>query len=98
VDHHAGDYIFCVGLHRAADHAGRFNAVVASHRKIVALGVRIIAAFHLAHASPVEFGRVAVLFIAGHHAALAANALRHIEVEAVLFAFSRRARRDELTR
>jgi GAF domain-containing protein len=32
---------------------------------------------------------IAILFIAGHHAALATNAFRHVEVEAILLAFAR---------
>ena len=63
--------------------------MVAAHREIVALRVRIVAAFHFAHAPPVEIGGVAVLFVAGNHTALAADALRHVEVEAVLFALLR---------
>ena len=94
VNHHACNGIFGVRLDRAADQAGGLDAVVAAHRKVMALRVGIVAAFHLAHAPPVEFRRVAVLLVAGHHAAFAADALRHVEVEAVLLARFEGTRRD----
>ena len=49
------------------------------------------ATFEFAHAAPVEAGWIAVLLIAGYDAAFAADTLRHIEVEAVLFANAGRA-------
>ena len=73
----------------------RLQAVVAAHRKVVALRIRIVAAFHFAHAPPVDRRRIAVLFVAGHHTALAADALRHIEVKAVLLARLESAFRNE---
>jgi len=60
--------------------------VVAAHRKVMPLGVRIMAAFDFADAPPVEFGGIPVLLIASDNAAFTADALRHIEVKAVLFA------------
>ena len=44
------------------------------------------AAFDLADAAPANVGRVAVLFVAGDLAGPAANALGHVEVEAILLA------------
>jgi len=49
------------------------------------LGERVGAAFDLAHSPPEDVGGIAVLFVAGDDAALAANALRHVEVKPVLF-------------
>ena len=69
--------------------------MIAAHREVMALRVRIVAAFHFAHAPPVEFRGISVLLVAGHHAALAADALRHVEVKAVLFAVFERTRRDQ---
>src|ERR1019366_4047788 len=95
VNHNAGDGIFRVSLYRAADHAGRLNAVVAAHREIVALRVGVVAAFDLADAPPVEVRRIAVLFVAGYDTAFAANALRHVEVKAILFALFEWTRGDQ---
>ena len=44
------------------------------------------AAFDLADAAPVDRRGVAVLLVAGNHAALAADAAAHVDVEAVLLA------------
>ena len=52
-------------------------------------------ALDFAHAPPVDRRRIAVLFVAGHHAALAADALRHVEVKAILFAGFQRALGDQ---
>src|SRR5260370_11759707 len=81
--HDACDPILRVGLHRAADEAGRLQAMVAAHGYVPALRLRIDAAFDLADAAPIELRGVAVLLVARHHAAFATDALRHIEVEAI---------------
>jgi hypothetical protein len=47
--------------------------------------------FDFADASPVDRRRIAILLVARHDAALAADALAHVEVEAVLLSRSRRA-------
>src|SRR5438552_4332756 len=62
--------------------------MVATHGYVPALRVWINAAFDLAHAAPIELRGVAVLLVARDHAAFATDTLRHIEVEAILFAFS----------
>lgn len=59
------------------------------------MGVRIPAAFDLSDPPPVDVRRISVLLVAGHDAALAANALRHVKVKAILFARFRRALRDQ---
>ncbi len=84
VHDHAGDWIFCIRLDRAADQARGLHAVIAAHREIVALRVRVVPAFDFADAPPVDARGIAVLLVARHHAALAADALRHIEVKAIL--------------
>ena len=56
---------------------------------------RIPAAFNFTHAPPVDGRGISVLLIAGDDAAFAADALRHVEVEAVLLSFSERAVGDE---
>jgi hypothetical protein len=50
------------------------------------LRVWIPAAFDFTHAPPVDVRWISVLFVAGHDAAFAANALAHVEVKAKLFA------------
>src|SRR5437879_2824907 len=61
----------------------------------MALRIRVMPALHLADPPPVERRRIAVLLVTGHHAALAADALRHIEVKTILLAGSQGSRRDE---
>src|SRR5438552_12655463 len=50
------------------------------------LRVRIPPAFDLTYAPPINLRRVSVLLVACHHAALAADALRHVKVKPVLLA------------
>jgi hypothetical protein len=57
----------------------------------------IIASLNFAHPAPVQLSGVPVLLVARHNATLAADALRHIEVEAVLFARVWAARRYQLS-
>ena len=63
--------------------------MVAPHRKIKTLGEGILAAFDLTHPPPVDRQRIIVLLGAGHLAAVASDALRHVEVKPVLLAGSR---------
>src|SRR5260370_37144251 len=86
--HNPCEAILRISLHRAADEARRLETMIAAHGNVPALRVRINAAFDLADASPIEFRWVAILLVARHHAAFATDALRHIEVEAILLAFS----------
>jgi hypothetical protein len=85
VDHDAGVGILCICFDGATDQAGGLQAMVATHRQVIALRIRIVSAFDFADSPPVDVGWVAVLLVAGDHAALASDALRHVEVEAVLF-------------
>ena len=96
--HDPGQRIFGISFHGTADQAGRLEAVIAAHRQVPALGFGINSAFDLADTAPVELRRVAVLLIAGHDAAFAADALGHVEVEAVLLAGFGRAARHERRR
>ena len=59
--------------------------MVAAHGNVKALRIWIEATFDLADAAPVDVGRISILLVAGHHAALATDALRHVEMKAVLF-------------
>ncbi len=63
--------------------------MVATHGEVVARGVGEVASFDFAHTPPVHRGGIAVLLAAGYDAALAADALRHVEVKAILLARSR---------
>jgi hypothetical protein len=60
--------------------------MIATHGQVVPHGVRVDAALDLAHAAPLNLSRVAVLLVARDHTALATDALRHIQVEAILLA------------
>jgi hypothetical protein len=51
------------------------------------LRIRIPAALDFTHAPPIDVRWIAVLFVAGHDAALATNALAHVEVKAELFSW-----------
>jgi hypothetical protein len=48
------------------------------------LRVRIPATFYFSHAPPINFRGISVLLVAGHNAALATDAFRHVKVKAVL--------------
>jgi hypothetical protein len=58
------------------------------------VSVRIPAAFDFSHPPPVYVRGISILFVASHNAALAADALRHIKVKAILFARFRGSLRD----
>ena len=60
--------------------------MVAADGKVVPLRRRIGAALDLSHAPPKDIGRISILLVARHHAAFAADALRHVEMKAVLLA------------
>lgn len=89
VQDQARGWVFCEGLHRTAFHAGRFQTVIAAHGKVGTPCVRIRATIDFPNASPMNIRRVAVLLIAGHDAALAADAFCHVEVKAILLTFAR---------
>jgi len=71
--------------------------VITAHREVVALSIGVIAALDVAHCTPVNCGRIAVLLVAGYDAALATDAFRHVKVEAVLLAGCKRAHRNLVT-
>jgi hypothetical protein len=93
VQHDAGRRVFLEGIDRATAHTGRLDAVIAAHREIRAMGLRVKAALDLADAPPVDGGGVGVLLVAGDDTALAADALAHIEVKSILLAAPRRTQR-----
>ena len=65
--------------------------MIATHRKVEPLGSRKDATLDFTNAAPVDVGGVGVMFIAGDDTAFATNALCHVEMEAVLFAFARQS-------
>jgi len=93
--HDAGDRIFLVRIHRTTDQARRLQAVIAAHRKMKPLRVRIESTFDFANAPPIDVSRISVLLIAGDNAAFAANTLRHIEVKTILLAWLERPLRNQ---
>jgi len=90
VQNDAGNGVLRVCLDRAAFDAVGVETVIAAHGEVVALGVGIDSSLDLADATPENIGRVAILFVARDLAGATPDALRHIEVEAVLFAFTQR--------
>ena len=95
MQHDACDWIFGVGIDRAALQAIGIEAMVAAHREVVAAGVGVDAAFNLADAPPANICGISVLLVAGNLAGAAADALRHIEVEAVLLSWLERTLGNE---
>src|SRR5688500_44265 len=88
-----GHRILLIGVDRTATEAGRLEAVIAAHRKVGAGGVGKEPALDVADPPPVDRRRIPVLLVAGDDAALAADALLHVEVKAVLLAGLECARR-----
>jgi len=86
VQNYARDGILRIRIHGTSSQAGGLDAVIASHRQMQPLCVRIPAAFDFADPPPVNFGRIAVLLVASHNTTLAADAFGHIEMKAVLLA------------
>ena len=82
--HNASEGIFRESLDWAADQARRLETVVAAHRQMKAIGVGIPTALDFADAAPVDVCWISVLLIAGDDAALAPDALGHVEVETIL--------------
>ena len=66
--------------------ASWLQAMVAAHGKVQSLRVGIPATFDFADAAPIDVRGISVLFVAGDDTAFAADALRHVEVKAILFA------------
>jgi len=95
VNYYARDRIFAIRFHWAADQARGFQAVVAAHREMMALYMRIVAALQFTHAPPVDRGWIAVLLVARNHAALATDTLRHVKVKAILLAWLERPLWDQ---
>jgi hypothetical protein len=93
VAHDAGHRILLVGIDRASAQAGRLEAVIAAHRQVGARRIWKEPALDVADPPPVDRCRISVLLVAGDDAALAADALLHVEVKTVLLARLERARR-----
>ena len=87
--------VLLVGIYGASPQAFCREAMVTSHRQIVAYSLRPGASLDLSDAAPAQIGRVAVLFIACDLAGAAADALGHVEVEAILFSGIKRPSGDE---
>lgn len=60
--------------------------MIATHRQMQPLRVRIPATFNFADASPIDVRGISVLLVASNDATLAADTLRHIKMKAVLLA------------
>jgi len=60
--------------------------MVATHRQMQTLRVRVPATLNFADASPIDVRGISVLLVASNHATLATDTLRHIKVKAVLLA------------
>jgi len=95
VQDHAGRGVLSISLHWTTDQARWLQAVIAAHRQVMALRMRIMAAFHFADTAPIDCGRIAILLVTSHYAAFATDTLRHIEVETILFTGPQRALGDQ---
>jgi hypothetical protein len=58
--------------------------MIAAHGQIKSLRIGVPPSLNFTYAPPIDFRRISVLLVASHNAAFATNALRHVEVEAVL--------------
>jgi RNA polymerase sigma factor (sigma-70 family) len=72
------------GVNSVVESSMNPHDLVAAHGKIVAAGIGVGAAFNLANAPPANLCGISVLLVAGNLAGAAADALCHVEVEAVL--------------
>jgi hypothetical protein len=90
----AGRGILLIGIYRTANEARWLQAMITSHRKIKAVSVGIPSAFDFSYSPPIDFGRISVLLVASHNAALATNTLGHVEVKTVLLTGFQRTLRD----
>src|SRR5205085_1763043 len=86
MQHNAGHRILRISIDRAAEQAIGAEAVIASHREIGAMGIRVRAAFEFTESAPLDLGRVSVLLVARDLTGAAADTLRHVEVKSILFA------------
>src|SRR5215467_11413699 len=95
VEDDTGDGIFFIGIHGAAAKAVGGEAVVAAHGEIEARSEGPDAAFDFADPAPAYVSGVAVLLVARDLTGAAADALGHVEMEAVLLAGAKFALRNE---
>ena len=84
---HNAVFQFDVGIGGTSREAGGIQAMIAGHRKMETFGLGVHAAFNLSDTAPVDGGRIVVLLVAGHDAALAADTASHVEMKTVLLAF-----------
>jgi hypothetical protein len=60
--------------------------MIAAHRQMQALRIRVPATFNFADAPPIDVRGISVLLVTSDDATLAADTLCHVEVKAVLLA------------
>src|SRR5262249_17445497 len=80
-------------IDRTSSQAGRVETVMTANGQVRSLGPRVPSTLDFRNTPPVDRGRISILFVAGDDAALAADALPHVDVEAVLLPRTRRAMR-----
>jgi hypothetical protein len=98
VDDNTGDGIFCVSFNGTARKARRLKTMITAHREMEPLRMGVPTAFYFTDTAPVNMRGIPVLLVARNHATLADDALRHVEVEAILFAESKSALRNSRRR
>jgi hypothetical protein len=86
MQNYAGERVLRIGVHGTAGQAGRLDAVIASHRQMQPLGVRIPAALNFTYSPPVDIRGIPVLLVASHNTTFATNTFGHVEMKAVLLA------------
>src|SRR5205814_9812208 len=62
------------------------QAMVTAHGQMQALRIRVPPAFDFADPPPIDVRGISVLLVASNNATLAADALRHVKVKAILLA------------
>ena len=86
MQNHAGERVLRIRVDGTAGQAGWLDTVIASHRQMQSLGVRIPTAFDFTYSPPVDIRGIAVLLVASHNTTLATNTFGHVEMKAVLLA------------
>jgi hypothetical protein len=91
-----GDRILRVRVDRTAGQTGGLDAMIAAHRQMQPLGVRVPSTLDFTDSSPVDVGRIAVLLVASDNTTLATDALGHVEMKSVLLPRQESTLRDFL--
>jgi hypothetical protein len=86
MQNYASERVLRIGVDGTAGQTGRFDTVIASHRQMQPLGVRVPATLDFTNSPPVDVRGIAVLLVTGDNTTLATNTFGHVEMKTVLLA------------